>query len=273
MQPQLIRERVQLELHEHIAYVTLSRPEKYNGLDFAMMEALVEAAALIRANRDIRAVIMRAQGKAFCAGLDFGSVTKQPVKLLRSFTKYGVKKTNLFQEVCWCWRKLPVPVIAVLHGYCYGGGMQIALAADFRISTPDCEMSIMEIKWGLVPDMTGTVTLRELVPIDVAKELTMTGRLFDGREAKQLNLVTRLADDPMAEAEHLAGQLAARSPDAVSAAKVLFQDTWVATERAALATESRLQFGLLRSKNQRRALRANSENRTPEFQPREKDYQ
>lgn len=272
MQPQLIRERVHLEQRGQIAYVTLSRAEKYNGLDFAMMEALVEAAALVRDNRDIRAVIMRGEGKAFCAGLDFGSVTRQPVKLLRSFTKYGVKKTNLFQEVCWCWRKLPVPVIVVLHGYCYGGGMQIALAGDFRISTPDCEMSIMEIKWGLVPDMTGTVTLRELVPIDVAKELTMTGRLFDAREARQLNLVTRLADDPLAEAEQLAAQLASRSPDAVSAAKALFQDTWTAPERAAFARESRLQFSLLRSKNQRRAMRANNEKKAPEFQPREKDY-
>jgi enoyl-CoA hydratase/carnithine racemase len=196
----------------------------------------------------------------------------EPLKLLKGFTKYGVKKTNLFQEVCWCWRELPIPVITVLHGYCYGGGMQIALAADFRISTPDCEMSIMEIKWGLIPDMTGSVTLRELVPMDVAKELTMTGRLFKGEEAKTLNLVTRVANDPLAEAEQLAEAIKSRSPDGISAAKSLFQQTWNAPEAQAFDVESKLQFKLLRSKNQRRAMQANQKKAPPKFASRERDY-
>lgn len=266
------RNRVTLETHDHIAYVTLDRADKYNGLDFAMMEGLVDAANAIGKDKQLRAVILQGSGPAFCAGLDFSTVLKQPVKLLRSFTKYGIKKTNLFQQVCWCWRELPIPVIAVLHGYCYGGGMQIALAADFRIATADCEMSIMEIKWGLIPDMTGSVTLRELVPLDVAKELTMTGRVFHGEEAKQLNLVTRVAQDPMAEAINLADALKSRSPDAISAAKSLFQQTWNAPESQAFDVESKLQFKLLRSKNQRRAMKANGKKKAPQFGPRESDY-
>lgn len=268
----LIHDRVKLEKKDGIAYVTLSRPDKYNGLDFPMMEGLVETARLIRKDRELRAVILQGDGKAFCAGLDFGTVMKQPVKLLRSFTKYGIKKTNLFQEVCWCWRGLPIPVIAVLHGYCYGGGMQIALAADFRITTPDCEMSIMEIKWGMIPDMTGTVTLRELVPMDVAKELTMTGRLFTGDEAKTMNLVTRVAANPLEEAEKLAQAIKTRSPDAISASKALFQQSWNVPEAQAFDVESKLQFKMLRSKNQRRAMQANMKKEAPTFGPRERDY-
>ena len=153
-----------------------------------------------------------------------------------------------------------------------GGGMQIALAADFRISTPDCEMSIMEIKWGLIPDMTGSVTLRELVPMDVAKELTMTGRLFKGEEAKALNLVTRVAEDPLAEAEQLAEAIKTRSPDGISAAKALFQQTWNVPETQAFDTESKLQFKLLRGKNYRRALQAGQKKEAPQFGPRERDY-
>lgn len=269
---QTFKKRVTLEKKNSIAYVTLSRADKYNGLDFDMMEGLIEASKAVRKDRDIRVVILQGDGKAFCAGLDFGTVMKQPLKLIKGFTKYGIKKTNLFQEVCWCWRELPVPVIAVLHGYCYGGGMQIALAADFRMATPDCEMSIMEIKWGLIPDMTGSVTLRELVPMDVAKELTMTGRLFKGEEAKALNLVTRVAEDPLAEAEQLAEAIKTRSPDGISAAKALFQQTWNVPETQAFDTESKLQFKLLRGKNYRRALQAGQKKEAPQFGPRERDY-
>ncbi|MCK0154965.1 crotonase/enoyl-CoA hydratase family protein [Alcanivorax sp. S6407] len=266
------RNRVTLEKKDGTAYVTLSRADKYNGLDFDMMEGLIDAAKAVKKDRNLRVVIMQGDGKAFCAGLDFATVMTQPLKVLKGFTKYGIKKTNLFQQVCWCWRELPVPVITVLHGYCYGGGMQIALAADFRFATPDCEMSIMEIKWGLIPDMTGTVTLRELVPMDVAKELTMTGRLFNGEEAKRLNLVTRVAENPLQEAEKLADAIKSRSPDAISAGKSLFQQTWNASEAQAFDIESKLQFKLMRGKNYRRALTAGKKKQAPEFGPRERDY-
>ncbi|MDX1802883.1 MAG: crotonase/enoyl-CoA hydratase family protein [Alcanivorax sp.] len=272
MTTQTFQNRVTLEKKNGTAYITLNRADKYNGLDFDMMEGLIDAAKAVKHDRDLRVVILQGDGKAFCAGLDFATVMKQPLKVLKGFSKYGIKKTNLFQQVCWCWRELPIPVIAVLHGYCYGGGMQIALAADFRFTTPDCEMSIMEIKWGLIPDMTGTVTLRELVPMDVAKELTMTGRLFNGEEAKRLNLVTRVADNPLEEAEKLADAIKTRSPDGISAGKSLFQQTWNASESQAFAIESKLQFKLMRGKNYRKALQAGKKKETPVFGPRESDY-
>ena len=263
-----MQNRVQLEVRGPVATVSLARPDKLNGLDWDMLQGLVGAAAAIRRNRAVRAVILRGEGPAFSAGLDFTAFGKQPLRALRGFLKYGLKSTNLFQQACWCWRELPVPVIAVLHGRCYGGGMQIALAADFRIATPDCECSIMEAKWGLIPDMTGSVTLRELVPIDVAKRLTMTACLFSGAEAKQMNLVTEVSDDPLAAAEALAAELAARSPDAVAAAKELFQRSWFASVREAFSAESSIQFRLLRGANQRIAMRANFAKKKPEFRQR-----
>lgn len=264
-------ERVNLEVRDQVAYVTMTRGEKYNGLDFEMFTDLVATARRIRKDRSIRVVILQGEGKAFSTGLDVASFFGKPTKAARIFLKYGVKKTNLAQEAAWCWRKLPVPVIAVVHGRCYGGAFQIALAADFRFSTPDCEFSIMEVKWGLIPDMTGSITLRELVPIDVAKRLTMTGEIFDGREAKSLNLVTETVDDPLAAAEALAAQIKLRSPDAVAGAKSLFQRTWTAGEWRALAVESRLQWRMFLSRNQRIAVKANLAKQPPEFQPRRVD--
>ncbi len=264
----LINDRVAVEIREDIAWVRLARPDKYNGLDWDMLRGLVQAAEQVRAAREVRAVILHGEGPAFSSGLDFTAFGKQPLRAIRAFLKYGIRDTNLFQQACWCWRELPVPVIAALHGRCYGGAFQIALAADFRIATPDVECSVMEIKWGLIPDMTGTVTLRELVPIDLAKQLAMTGRLFSGAEAKQMNLVTQLADDPLAAAAALARELMARSPDAVAATKALFHRTWFASVRQAFSAESGIQLRLLRGANQRIAMRANFAKQEPRFQPR-----
>jgi enoyl-CoA hydratase/carnithine racemase len=262
-------QRVSLEVRDQVAYVTMVRAEKYNGLDWDMFVGLVETARKIRKDRSIRAVILRGEGKAFSTGLDVASFFGKPGKALRIFLKYGIKSTNLAQEAAWCWRRLPVPVIAVTHGRCYGGALQIALAADFRFSTPDCEFSIMEVKWGLIPDMTGSITLRELLPIDQAKQLTMTGELFDGRRAKALNLVTEVSEDPMALAEALVAQIKTRSPDAVGAAKMLFQKTWTASQRRALSVESWLQVSMFRSRNQRVAVKAGMAKEAPVFGPRQ----
>ncbi|MCH8544307.1 MAG: crotonase/enoyl-CoA hydratase family protein [Alcanivorax sp.] len=263
------RERVSLRIDGGIAYVSLNRPKKYNALDLDMLEALMDAARYLRKDRTLRAVIIQGEGKSFCAGLDFATVTRQPRRILRSFFSHlGIRRANLFQQCCWAWRELPLPVIAVTQGHCFGGGLQIALAADFRFSTPDCQFSVMEIKWGLIPDMSGTVSLRELVPLDVAKELAMTGRIFDGQEAKQLNLVTGLSDTPLVEAQQLATQLASRSPDALAATKLLFQRNWVASERTAFRNERRLQMRLMMGKNQRKAMQAALKNEAPEYGPR-----
>lgn len=260
-------QRVLLEVRESIAFVTLNRADKYNGLDWDMLQGLVETAKTIRADKDVRAVILAGDGAAFCAGLDFGSFGKQPMKALRGFLKYG-RATNLFQDVAWVWRELPVPVIAVLHGRCYGGGVQIALGADFRFATPDCEFSIMEAKWGLIPDMTGTVTLRELLPMDLAMKLTMTGESFSGEQALAYGLVTGVSADPLADAMALAATIKTRSPDAVAATKALFHQTWNVSTSQAFAIESRIQRKLIMGKNHAIARKANFAKEAPVFLPR-----
>jgi enoyl-CoA hydratase/carnithine racemase len=262
-----LRNRVSIELKGHLAVISLTRPDKYNGMDLDMMHGLVEAARRIRRQGDIRAVILRGEGPAFCSGLDFASVTRQPARVLLGFLPW-LKKDNLFQRVCLAWRDLPMPVIAVTHGYCYGAGMQLALGCDFRFSAPDCEFSILEIRWGLVPDMGGSVTLRNLVPVDVAMELAMTGRKVKASEALDLGLVSRVEEDPMAAAESLAAGLAEKSPSAIAAVKRLFRETRQGSERRALRRERALQLKLLLGANQREAMRANFEKRTPKFKPR-----
>ena len=261
--------RVKTEITNGIATVTMTRADKLNALDLEMLQGLVAASKQIRKDRNIRAVILHGDGEAFCAGLDFPSVTKNPWKLLPTVFKFG-KKTNLFQEIAWCWRKLPIPVIAVIHGHCYGGGLQLALGADFRFATPDCKFSIMEAKWGLIPDMSASVTLRELISIDLAKELTMTGRVFSGADAEKYGLITRTATDPMDEAKKLIEEIITRSPDSVSMSKRLFHSTWNASVRCAFAIETWLQLKLLLGKNQRIALQSNFKKIPPKFLPRQK---
>jgi len=261
-------ERVTVDIRDHIAYVRLNRPDKLNGLDFPMLEQLVAAARTVRADRSLRAVILLGEGSSFSSGLDFASVMSEPRRVARAFIRLPWRSTNLFQRACWEWRTLPIPVLAVLHGHCYGGAFQIALAADFRFATPDCMLSIMEAKWGLIPDMTASVTLRELVGADVAKRLVMTGETFDGREAHRLGLASGVADDPLGEAERFVARLSTRSPDSVAAAKKLLNRTRTLPVRAALRAERSLQLGLLRGINSKIARDSAMADKTPEFRPR-----
>ncbi|AZR42188.1 crotonase/enoyl-CoA hydratase family protein [Marinobacter salarius] len=261
-------ERVLITIEDGIAIVTLNRPDKYNGLDMPMFEAITRAAKTLKKDRSVRAIILNGAGDAFCSGLDVKTVSKNPVNFLKLLVKPGRRISNLAQNVGYLWRDVPAPVIAVTHGYCFGGGFQIALGADFRFSTSDCEFSIMESKWGLIPDMSLTVTLRELVPIDLAKELTMTARRFDGTEAKAMGLVSRVSDDPIAEAMNFARELAERSPDAVAASKLLFNRSWNATDRTALDWETKLQKKVLGRANQRIAVARNSGSPDKPYQDR-----
>ena len=261
-------ERVLITIEDGIAIVTLNRPDKYDGLDMPMFEAITRAAKTLKKDRSVRAIILNGAGDAFCSGLDVKTVSKNPVNFLKLLVKPGRRISNLAQNVGYLWRDVPAPVIAVTHGYCFGGGFQIALGADFRFSTSDCEFSIMESKWGLIPDMSLTVTLRELVPIDLAKELTMTARRFDGTEAKAMGLVSRVSDDPMAEAMNFARELAERSPDAVAASKLLFNRSWNATDRTALDWETKLQKKVLGRANQRIAVARNSGSPDKPYQDR-----
>lgn len=264
----LLHERVRLVVRDDRAYVTLARGDKHNALDWGILKGLVEAGERLEHERAVRGVILHGEGPSFSSGLDFPSFTKDPVRMVRAFAKLDPQAANLFQRAALVFRELSIPVVAVVHGRCYGGGLQIALGADFRIAAPDAEISILEAKWGLVPDMSGTVTLRELLPMDQAKLLAMTGRMLDGRSALAHGLVTQVSDDPMAAAEALVAELATRSPDAVAATKRLFHETWLADEGEALSRESVIQLGLLAGKNQREAMRANFEKRPPRFAPR-----
>jgi enoyl-CoA hydratase/carnithine racemase len=255
-----------------IARVTLNRPLKMNALNMPMFEAIADTALSLKSNRSIRAVILSGSGRAFCTGLDVPSLMKhQPrASMTRLMERPNDEKvSNLAQDVGYLWRDLPVPVIACLHGMCFGGGMQIALGADIRLATPDCKLSVMEAKWGLIPDMSASVTLRELVRIDVAKELTMTGRIISGTEAAELGLVTRCVDDPLKEAEILADLVVQRSPDSVAMTKELYQKTWVAPEEYCLRLETELQKKLLTRWNQLAASGRNFGWKLPYFQRRD----
>ncbi|AWL11154.1 Enoyl-CoA hydratase [Saliniradius amylolyticus] len=247
-------ERATLEINEYIATVTLNRPEKHNGLDEAMFLALLDIGKQIRRNRSVRCVILRGAGPSFCAGLDFSAVAKKPSMVARLFLKLPWSKDNRFQRVAHVWRDLPMPVIAAVHGNCFGGGMQIILGCDYRIATPDARLSIMEIKWGLVPDMSGMVTLSRLTRVDIAQELAMTGRIFSGEEGAAYGLISKISEDPVAEARRLARCLSDKSPDAIAATKYLFKKSWKKDTRAALFWERMTQLRLLGRKNQRIAM-------------------
>jgi enoyl-CoA hydratase/carnithine racemase len=258
-------DRITVETIDGIAYATLNRADKMNALDLPMMNALASVPGEIAKDRSVRAVILRGDGDAFCSGLDFAAVSKEQVGQVKGFLKLPIQTTNLYQKACWAWRELPVPVLAVTHGYCFGGGFQLALAADFRFTTADCQFSVMEAKWGLIPDMTGSVTLRELVGMDVAKRLTMTAEIFDGNRAKDLGLVTEVSANPIAAAKELAAQIATRSPDSVAATKKLFHDTWTSSPRSAFWTESELQLRLLLGRNHKIARAAGKAKELPKW--------
>lgn len=248
----------------------MSRPDKMNALDQAMFAGLIEAAREIGANGKVRAVVLSGEGRAFCAGLDFMSFMAMgsgersggaPGLLSRS----DASPANFAQSAAYAWTALPQPVIAAVHGVAYGGGLQIALGADIRIVAPDAKLSVMEIKWGLIPDMSGSQTLRHLVRLDVAKELTFTGRVVSGTEAVALGLATRTAENPFASALDLAGEIASKSPDAIRAGKKLFAESWLGSRHDGFALEESLQRSLIGSPNQMEAVKANLEKRTAEF--------
>lgn len=251
-----------------IAQVRLDRPDKLNALTLQILDDLVSTAQMLRRDKHLRAVVIAGEGDAFCAGLDFGSVLKQPAKIVTSFVPRPWRGTNTFQEACWAWRRIPVPVVAAVHGHCLGGGLQIALAADFRIATPDSRWSVLEGKWGIIPDMTGIRSLSELVGIDTAKKLTMTADVISGKEAHDLGLVTELDANPLAAADELVGRLLQRSPDQLAAAKRLFDGSWTSSARRTFARERFEQAFLLAAHNTKVAREAAFKKITPEFGPR-----
>ncbi|MEM7135029.1 MAG: crotonase/enoyl-CoA hydratase family protein [Myxococcota bacterium] len=258
-------DRVHLTIDNAVATVRLSRPDKMNGLDLPMFEALIETGKQVAADPSIRAVVLHGEGKAFCAGLDFMSFMGGPEIGQRLLDRGAESPANVAQRPAWVWQEVPVPVIAAVHGVAYGGGLQIALGADIRIVTPDAKLSVMEIKWGLVPDMSITQTLLRQVPLDVAKELTFTGRVISGTEAVELGIATRVSDDPLREALDLAKLIATKSPHAIRSGKALLNEAAELSRADALRLETDLQKELLGSPNQMEAVQSNMTKRAPKF--------
>ena len=235
--------RVITEIEGPVARVWLNRPDKLNGLDLDTVEQLITAAHALRRNTAVSVVVIDVKGDSFCAGLDFAAAAKESkLRIARFAVPNPFRGTNSFQECFWAWRNLPMPVIAVTRGHVFGGGIQLALACDFRFSTPDCQWSVLEAKWGLIPDMTGTVSLVELVGADVAKRLTMTGELISGEQAHTYGLVTGVDADPEKLAQELIDAIVARSPDSVAASKRLLNLARRGSVRSALGRERRFQL-------------------------------
>ncbi|EGD57697.1 enoyl-CoA hydratase [Novosphingobium nitrogenifigens DSM 19370] len=263
-------DRVTVTIADHIAHVLLDRADKMNALDDAMFDALIDAAGYLRADAGIRAVVLSGAGRAFCAGLDlsnFGNsgsgATDRRLEISLAERTHG--RANRVQYVATAWRDLPMPVIAAVHGVCFGGGLQIASGADIRIVAPDARMAVMEVKWGLVPDMGGFLLWRGNVRDDVLRELTYTHREFTGAEAMRLGFATHADADPLARATALAQEIAAKSPHAVRASKDLCNRTPFMDADAVLLAESVAQIDLLHSPNQIESVRAGMERRRPEF--------
>jgi len=258
-----MNDRVSIALDAGVADVRLTRSDKMNALDPAMFAAILAAIGKLSVMSGLRAVVLSGEGRGFCAGLDMASMADAGAGVDLMARTHG--DANDFQQVAWGWRTLPVPVIAAVHGIAFGGGLQILSGADIRIAHPETRLAILEMKWGLVPDMAGIALWRTLVRDDVLRELTYTHREFSGVEAERLGFVTRLADDPHAAAMALAQEIAGKSPDAVRGAKRLYNAA--ANEDAAglLLAESTEQKAVLHTPNQIEAVMANLQKRAPVF--------
>ncbi|MCL1123024.1 crotonase/enoyl-CoA hydratase family protein [Shewanella surugensis] len=253
---------VQVKKQQGIAYVSFNRADKYNALDFNAFIAIDRVIKQLKKDRDLQVVILYGVGNNFCSGLDIKSVMKSPLQAVRILLKGLPGNANLAQRISLGWRQLPVPVIAAIEGCCFGGGMQIALGADFRVVSPTAQFSIMEAKWGLVPDMAGLVTLREIMPKDQALLLTMTAAVLTADEALKKGLVTEVVVDPMQRAETLAQMLMQTSPDANAAIKLSINLSWTASIRCLLRRETFSQIKLLMGRN--RAIAALRQGKEPE---------
>ncbi|MEH6588074.1 MAG: crotonase/enoyl-CoA hydratase family protein [Halioglobus sp.] len=262
-------ELVTVEINEHVAHVRLNRPEKMNALSWPMFEAITATGRELTTNKDVRAVVLSGEGRGFCAGLDLENFASGDLNENFFGPGRGGFWPNFYQSPAYTWKSIPVPVICALHGVVYGGGFQIAMGADIRIAQPDSKLSVMEIKWGLIPDMSASQTLRDLVRLDVAKELTFTGRVVEAQEALALGLVTRLEEDPVNAALAMARDIAGRSPDAITYGKYLLDHGWHGNDMDGLRLEEKLQGRILAKPNQMEAVMSGMEGRPGNFVPRQ----
>jgi len=265
-------DRISINIKDGVADIQLTRADKMNALDDAMFNALIDAGERMKTEKGVRAVVLSGEGRAFCAGLDMGNFGKmaenedgasqnKPKKRRQNLSPRTHGLTNRAQHAAWVWREVPVPVIAAVHGVAFGGGFQVCLGADMRYVAPDTKMSVMEIKWGLVPDMAGTQLMRHLAREDIVRELAYTGRIFSGEEALQYGFATRVVDDPRSLALEVATEIAGRNPDAIRANKRIFNDANYVDAKAGLLAESVEQDQIIGSPNQIEAIMSTMEKR------------
>lgn len=263
-------DRVTVSIDDGVADVRLNRPEKLNALDNEMFGAIVEAGESLKQMPEVRAVVLSGEGRSFCAGLDFASFQEiadaDSADAIEATTRPGEDRiTHLGQQAAWVWQEIEVPVIGAITGHALGGGFQIALGPDIRLVHPDTKMSVLEIRWGLVPDMGASVLLPPLVGMDVAKELYFTGKMLSGTDAAALGVATRTSDDPHTEAMGLASEIAQKSPDAIRLMKKMLNGVEGRSTAQRFAVEREYISSLFGTANQAEAVNAFFEKRPPEF--------
>ena len=268
MEEKVISEpRVSIEIDGHVAIVRLNRPDKMNALDLKMFDALIEAGEKLNRDANVRAVVLTGEGKSFCAGLDISMFSldgKSPM------TETAVKErthgiANRWQKAVWVWREMQVPVIAALHGIVYGGGLQIMLAADIKYTEADAKFSIMEMKWGIFPDMAGPQLMRHNIREDIYRELTYTNRVFSGKEAVEFGFATHVSEFPLEDAVNLAEEIASKNPDAIVKAKKLFNTVPHLSEEEGLLMESVEMDEVIGKPNQLEAIFSTMQKRPGNF--------
>jgi enoyl-CoA hydratase/carnithine racemase len=262
-------DRVLVNVNDGVADVRLNRPEKLNALDGAMFKALVDAGESLKERSDVRAVVLSGEGRSFCAGLDLSSFQEMGSSQEKNETDpedaLQGRITHLGQQAAWVWQELEVPVIGAISGHALGAGFQIAMGPDIRLVHPDTKMSVLEIRWGLVPDMGASVLLPPLVGLDVAKELYFTGRMISGTEAAQLGIATRESENPRADAMELAAEIAGKNPEAIRRMKTILNGIGERSTAQRFAAEREHIDALIGSPNQKEAVSAFFEKRTPKF--------
>ena len=256
---------IQTSKENGIAHVRLTRPEKMNALTSQMFVDLSETIQQLEQEQGVRCVVLSGEGRSFCAGIDLETLAGDST-LTDGLTVRTHGDCNLLQHAAYGWRELRVPVIAAIHGYVFGAGFQVALGADIRIASPETQMSFMEARWGLIPDVGGMALIRNLVREDYAREIVLTGRKVDATEGKNMGIVTHVKENPLEHATALAQQIASLSPESVRAAKRLLNHLPDATTGEVLLAESQEQEKLLVSKGHRESLQAHIEGRAPHYE-------
>ena len=258
--------RVTIEIKDHIAQVTFNRPEKMNALDLKQFQAIIDAAAQVERDKSVRVVVLNGAGRAFCAGIDISGFADGGGAAGQSLIPRTHGIANMVQQVAWAWHELSVPVIAAVHGVSFGGGLQIMLGADIKYVEPNTKLSILEMKWGIIPDMGGTQLMRHSVRGDIIRELTYTNRIFSGTEAVAYGFATHVSDDPLKDALALAAVIASKSPSAIVKAKKVLNAAPYLNQEEGLMMESVEQDAIILKKNQMEAVFSSMQKRPGNFE-------